>query len=194
MGASGPATGMRWWWIRGAWCSPSAATGPASPSPSSTSSSRTRSGATSPASGTAASATAPVAGREVTPRRQRWQTASMTTGRRVRVSSGDAGEVRDAIVALQPRADEMVAVLVAERGAPDLEALVARLNEAGVTFFGGLFPHILEGARSYDRGVLAFTLPRLGEPILIRGLDTDHFEVPDCASLLSGHRGRGKPT
>jgi hypothetical protein len=118
----------------------------------------------------------------------------MTTGRRVRVSSGDAGEVRDAVVALQPRPDEVVAVLVAERGAPDLEALVARLNEAGITFFGGLFPHILEGARSYDRGVLAFTLPRLGEPILIRGLDTDHFEVPDCASLLSGHRGRGKPT
>jgi len=123
----------------------------------------------------------------------------MTTGRRVRVSSGDAGEVRDAIVALQPRADEMVAVLVAERGAPDLEALVARLNEAGVTFFGGLFPHILEGARSYDRGVLAFTLPKVGdgdgegEPILTRGLDTDDFEVPDCASLLRGHRG-GKPT
>jgi hypothetical protein len=117
----------------------------------------------------------------------------MTTGRRVRVTSGDAGEVRAAVESLEPAADEMVAVLVAESGAPDLQSLAAALAETRHSFFGGLFPRLVEGAETYSAGVLAFTLPKLGEPMLARHLDTDTFEVPDCAAQLRGD-GAAKPT
>jgi hypothetical protein len=117
----------------------------------------------------------------------------MSMGRRVRVT-GNASEVRAAVLSLAPDAGEMVAVLVAQHRAPDLDALAAGLAETGISFFGGLFPYIVEGAETYDTGVLAFTLPRLGEPMLARHLDTDHFEVPDCVSQVRGRSTPGKPT
>jgi hypothetical protein len=117
----------------------------------------------------------------------------MTTGRRVRVTSDDASEVRDAVLALEPRPDEMVAVFVAPQGAPDLEAVGAALARTEHSFFGGLFPRLVDGAEIYDAGVLAFTLPRLGEPMLARHLDIDDFDVPDCAAL-AGSSAMTKPT
>jgi hypothetical protein len=118
----------------------------------------------------------------------------MRAGRRVRVTSADAVTVASAVRRLEPRPDEMVAVLVAEREAPDLEALVAHLADTGCCFFGGLFPHIVDGPQIHDRGVLAFTLPRLGEPMLCRHLDTDGFEIPDCVGALRARAEGSKPT
>jgi hypothetical protein len=118
----------------------------------------------------------------------------MKPGRRVRVTSGDAAVVARAVATLAPRAGEMVAVLVAARGAPDLPALVEELAAADLCFFGGLFPHIVDGEQTHDSGVLAFTLPRLGEPMLCRHLDSDGFEVPDCVSAVRGRAEGSKPT
>src|SRR4051794_1731267 len=108
----------------------------------------------------------------------------MDLGRRVFVASGDVAEVRDAVESLAPAGDEMVAVLVARGGAADLERLAAALAETKHCFFGGLFPRILDGTQVHDKGVLAFTLPRLGEPMLARHLDADDFEIPDCSAPM----------
>jgi hypothetical protein len=117
----------------------------------------------------------------------------MTMARRVRLTSDRTGEVRDAVLALEPGPDEMVAVFVAPQGAPELEALGATLARTEHSFFGGLFPRLVDGSETYDAGVLAFTLPRLGEPMLARHLDTDAFAVPDCAAVVRGCGG-AKPT
>src|SRR2546430_5616765 len=117
----------------------------------------------------------------------------MTMGRRVRVTSGDPREVKEAVLALAPGPDEMVGVLVAEKRAPDLEVLRAALAETEHSFFGGLFPAIVDGRERHDSGVLAFTVPKLGEPVVVRRLDTDAFTIPDCVSRVQEHRG-GKPT
>jgi hypothetical protein len=108
---------------------------------------------------------------------------SMGMGRRIFVGSGDLAEVRDAVDSLEPSADEMVAMFIAEEGAADLERLTAALADTKHCFFGGLFPRIIHGTEVHAKGVLAFTLPRLGEPMLARGLDADDFEVPLCSAL-----------
>jgi hypothetical protein len=107
--------------------------------------------------------------------------------------SGDPREVKEAVLKLAPAPDEMVGVLVAERRAPPLEALAAALAETDHSFFGGLFPAIVDGRDKYDSGVLAFTVPKLGEPVVVTRLDTDAFTIPDCVSRVQEHRG-GKPT
>jgi hypothetical protein len=113
-------------------------------------------------------------------------------GRRVFVGSGDPSEVRDAVESLEPAADEMVVVLVAQAGAADLQRLTAALADTKHCFFGGLFPRIVHGTEVHASGVLAFTLPRLGEPMLARRLDADDFEVPNCSVPMG--QARGKPT
>jgi hypothetical protein len=90
-------------------------------------------------------------------------------------------------------ADEMVAVMVAEREAPALEALVAALSATRCSFFGGLFPALIDGRERRETGALVFALPKLAEPLLVRSLDTDRFSVPDALPLVQWHRG-GKPT
>lgn len=98
-----------------------------------------------------------------------------------------------AVEALDMSAEDMVAVMVAESGAPDLEVLVAALNRTGRSFFGGLFPALIDGRARRDAGALVLVLPRLTEPILIPALDTDRFAIPDALPFVQWHRG-SKPT
>ena len=81
--------------------------------------------------------------------------------------------------------DDMVAVMLAENGAPDLSQLVERLAATPVSFFGGLFPSLIEGQRQRDTGALLFALPKLTEPFLVRDLDTDRFAVPDVPATTT---------
>jgi hypothetical protein len=119
----------------------------------------------------------------------------MVMGRRVFVGSSDPAAVRDAVFALEAGPSDMVCVLVASKGAPDLESLVARMSETGTPFFGALFPALIDGVETHDQGVLAFAVPALAEPALVRGLDTDRFRIPDCLPLLRDCGERGlKPT
>src|SRR5436305_611649 len=66
------------------------------------------------------------------------------------------------------------------------QRLQATLADTRHCFFGGLFPRIINGTEVHGKGVLAFTLPRLGEPMLARHLDADEFEVPDCSASVGG--------
>jgi hypothetical protein len=89
--------------------------------------------------------------------------------------------------------EDMVGVMVAEGGEPDLPAVVEALSATKTSFFGGLFPSLIDGPCKRDQGALLFTLPKLTEPMLVRGLDTDRFTVPDALPFVQWHRG-GKPT
>jgi hypothetical protein len=116
----------------------------------------------------------------------------MDTGRRMFVASSDPAEVGDAVESLEPAEHEMVGLFVAQAGAGDVEGLAATLGKTKHCFFGGLFPRIIHGTEVHAKGVLAFTMPRLGEPMLARGLDCDDFEVPDCSAPMG--EARVKPT
>jgi hypothetical protein len=117
----------------------------------------------------------------------------MASGRCVYLPSADPAAVARAVEQLTTGADDMAGVLIAEQDAPDLDAVVAALVATGRSFFGGLFPSLIDGHQSCQRGALVFALPRLTEPMLVRSLDTDRFAIPDALPYIQGHHG-GKPT
>jgi hypothetical protein len=111
----------------------------------------------------------------------------------VYLPSAEPMEVARAVEACGAGADDMMGVMVAESGAPDLDALVKALVDTRVPFFGGLFPSLIDGQCKRDSGALLVPLPRLTEPILVRDLDSDRFTVPDALPFVQWHRG-SKPT
>src|SRR6185295_2333343 len=89
--------------------------------------------------------------------------------------------------------EDMVGVMIAETAAPPLEAVVAALSATKVSFFGGLFPALIDGQERRDTGALLITLPKVTDPMLVRGLDSGRFTLPDVLPFVQWHRG-SKPT
>ncbi len=73
---------------------------------------------------------------------------------------------------LNPGADETVMLLIGEEDqSVDLPKLISDLNEAGIDFFGGLFPAVIFGREMSKSGAVAAKLPLVGKPLVIRDLD-----------------------
>jgi hypothetical protein len=89
--------------------------------------------------------------------------------------------------------EDMVGVMLAETGAPPLEAVVEALSATKVSFFGGLFPALIDGQERRDTGALLVPLPKVTDPLLVRGLDGGRFTLPDVLPFVQWHRG-SKPT
>jgi hypothetical protein len=102
------------------------------------------------------------------------------------------GAIAAAIETLGAPEGWSVGLFVAERDAPDLGELVRCLRATGRTFFGGLFPYVVDGRTLHDRGVLIAALPLLGKPVLVTGMDQPSLVMPDLLPFLRGHAG--KPT
>jgi len=111
----------------------------------------------------------------------------------VYLSSADPAAVVRAAEAAAGGTDDMVGVMLAESGAPDLEALVGALRATKLSFFGGVFPALIDGPHRRNTGALLFALPKLSEPLLVRELDTGRFTVPDVLPFVQWHTG-SKPT
>lgn len=75
-------------------------------------------------------------------------------------------------------ADDVLAVLVAERDRPDLDQVVRALRRVDVPFFGGVFPGVVHDARAHESGAVVVRLPSSHAPVLVTGLDREDFEVP----------------
>jgi hypothetical protein len=88
---------------------------------------------------------------------------------------------------------DMVGVMLAENGAPPLDQVVQALAATKVAFFGGVFPSLIDGQERRDAGALLVTLPKVTDPLLVRGLDTGRFALPDVLPFVQWHRG-SKPT
>ena len=91
--------------------------------------------------------------------------------------------------------DSVVAVLVAERSRGAVPRLVECLRAADMTFFGGVFPAVLEGDREGDRlheeGLVAVRLPSALPPLLVRGLDLDPDRLPTRGTCAPDHADGG---
>lgn len=98
------------------------------------------------------------------PRRaRRWKPATFLPRPTVR-------GIADALVAADLGVGETMCVLLAERDAPDLDALRRALAATGVSFCGALVPALLRGAACTQRGALLRRLPALARPLLLRDL------------------------
>ncbi|MFA5203874.1 MAG: FIST C-terminal domain-containing protein [Lentisphaeria bacterium] len=93
-----------------------------------------------------------------------------------------------AVASQQVGPDEMMMILLADSGHPQLEALRERLNRRGVWFFGGVFPGLIADATVRERGALVTRLPAWMKPQVVRGLD----QRPDAPPELMDGAPNGR--
>ena len=75
-------------------------------------------------------------------------------------------------------------VLVAEGDQPDLDALRTRFVEAGLSFFGGMFPEVVAEGQRQRRGVLLIKMPRLVAPMAFDNLAAAEERMAGLAASL----------
>lgn len=95
------------------------------------------------------------------------------------IDSGDINEIVSAISQMPKTEKDVVAIFVGEKDCPDLDLLIAKLNDLNIVFYGGIFPGIIYGTQQYDSGVVAMCLPGLGAPVVVTGLGAEVVDLPD---------------
>ncbi len=68
-------------------------------------------------------------------------------------------------------------LLIGEESSINYEALFANLNELGISFFGGIFPGIINEQRDYKSGIILKVLPHVAKPVVIQGWEDPDFEI-----------------
>ncbi len=86
-------------------------------------------------------------------------------------------------------AQSLLLIFLAEQSRAEIPGLIRGLNKRHINFCGGVFPGIIYGDKSYERGAVVIILPALENPFLIRGLDTHKFVLPDFGRKINlNHR------
>jgi hypothetical protein len=88
-------------------------------------------------------------------------------------------EIVSAVKSSDIQTGDVVVILIGEKNKPDLEALVAELNQNEIEFVGGVFPAIIHDDQKYEEGIVFTTLPALEKPFLITDLNTEQVALPD---------------
>jgi len=57
------------------------------------------------------------------------------------------------------------------------EDLFSKLNELNISFFGGIFPGIINERRDYKSGIILKVLPHVAKPVIIQGWENPDFEI-----------------
>ena len=78
-------------------------------------------------------------------------------------------------------------LLIGQDASGAADDIVARLQEAGVPFFGGIFPHVIVGSRTSSDLCLQIDLPTIGRPHIIEAPFSSEKlkELPESASLCA---------
>ncbi|MEM1318611.1 MAG: FIST C-terminal domain-containing protein [Bacteroidota bacterium] len=84
---------------------------------------------------------------------------------------------------LELQAQESLLLLFGEECSIDYPLLIERLNAAGLSFFGGIFPSVIFGEKNDVKGCIVKKLPLLQKPLLVRGLDREDFDSSVLAQL-----------
>lgn len=87
------------------------------------------------------------------------------------------------ILHLDYQQDMVVMLLVCEKNAAHVPAIITTLQEENIRFFGGIFPGLIHGSKHYKEGVLITLLPTFIQPFLIKGLNTTNIQLPQFSEL-----------
>lgn len=89
------------------------------------------------------------------------------------VAEATVQNLSEAAARLAKGAERLLLVLVAETGAPDLDALVAELGASlpEAPFVGGIFPALIVGTTKHERGAIVLALPAAGMPFVVTEQD-----------------------
>ncbi|SDF22017.1 FIST N domain-containing protein [Methanolobus vulcani] len=86
------------------------------------------------------------------------------------VPSSEIDNIVDAVKNLNVKNNEAVLLMIGERNHPDIDILIAELNEMKIDFFGAIFPGIIHNTDTYDTGTIVHVIPIIYKPILIEGI------------------------
>lgn len=70
-------------------------------------------------------------------------------------------------------------ITIAEHTDIDLKLLVNALEEAGITFMGGLFPKVIHGNSILDKGIVINTLDHLESLFLVKDISKSVYDIPE---------------
>jgi len=93
--------------------------------------------------------------------------------------------IYNTIVKMQVRRDQVVLIALAHKNRPDIQSLIKRLNNAQISFMGGVFPGVIDRSASYDEGALVWILPCESSPFLVRDLSITGLQLPGAE--VTGH-------
>ncbi len=93
------------------------------------------------------------------------------------------------IDALQIPKGHSVMLLFGEKSETDFVALIEALKQRELSFFGAIFPGLIDGDQHHDQGYLLKMLPLLHPPLLIQGLDTADFNCSTFTTILKPLQG-----
>ncbi|MFN0035156.1 MAG: FIST signal transduction protein [Saprospiraceae bacterium] len=84
------------------------------------------------------------------------------------------------IESLQPAQGDVVMLLVADEGMPDIPVLIEALNEKGIPFFGGVFPGLLYGKHRIGTGCIIRKFKCSMPPFCVTGIGSTQLSgLPD---------------
>lgn len=95
------------------------------------------------------------------------------------------------LAALNIGVGETVMVLLAERSATDVEAIIGFFNERRIPFFGGLFPGLVHGTERLEEGCILKKFKTALPPVLVKNLSGQNLEgldqvhIPDTANKMT---------
>ena len=81
--------------------------------------------------------------------------------------------------------EEIVFILLGEKNKPDIEQLVAQLNQHDIEFVGAMFPALIYDEQKYEEGAIISVWPVVEKPFLVTGLNNDQIEFPDFDEIGS---------
>ena len=89
-----------------------------------------------------------------------------------------------AIAKIPLRGNEQVLILLAECHAKEVNELVSNLNVRNIGLFGAIFPGLIYGDQTHEKGAIVKVLPLLGEPYLAQ-LGSDGIEWDNEPQIIS---------
>jgi len=101
------------------------------------------------------------------------------------LSQYDTEGVVSAVECLRLKQHQSLGIFFGEENHPDLEELVGKLNQLGISFFGGIFPGLVHDEKSYSSGVLLTPFNTLTEPVIIPNAGHGPEVIPTIFSDLA---------
>lgn len=83
------------------------------------------------------------------------------------------------IKSFSPNKDEAIYLAFGEETTIAYLALVEKLNEMDIHFFGGIFPSIIHGMQQYKSGCIIKKIPISHPPFLMKDISQKNYSLPD---------------
>ncbi|MEW6618918.1 MAG: FIST C-terminal domain-containing protein [bacterium] len=98
----------------------------------------------------------------------------------------DSIKIVEAIRGFNVHDKEVALIMLGEKNKPDVDQMIASLNEMGIEFLGGVFPGIIYGDKSYEQGAVVSVLPAVKTPYLIKGFNQQKIQLPELGQEVEG--------